>query len=72
VLCVLIHPSGLLPCHMQISKEELRSAMTFLREQMGEEELRTMLETLDAEAGTAGGIDVSKLMDLALGDKDEE
>lgn len=46
--------------------------MTFLREQMGEEELRTMLETLDAEAGTAGGIDVSKLMDLALGDKDEE
>lgn len=63
-----------------ISMEELHTAMTFLRQQMGEEELRTMLEALNAEAGGTGadgkgGIDVCKLMDLALkqpGDKDED
>ena len=56
-----------------ISKDELRAAMAFLRQQMGEEELRSMLETLDAEAGTkAGGIDVSKLMELALGGQDRD
>jgi len=51
---------------LQISQEELRSAMTFLKQQMGEEELRSMLEKLDAAAGTAGGIDVFKLMELAI------
>jgi len=63
-----------------ISMEELHTAMTFLRQQMGEEELRTMLEALNAEAGSVGedgkgGIDVCKLMDLALkqpGDKEED
>lgn len=40
--------------------------MTFLKQQMGEEELRSMLEKLDAAAGTAGGIDVFKLMELAI------
>jgi LETM1 and EF-hand domain-containing protein 1 len=63
-----------------ISMEELHTAMTFLRQQMGEEELRAMLEALNAESGAVtgadgkGGIDVCKLMDLALkqpGDKDE-
>jgi uncharacterized protein YqeY len=39
--------------------------MSFLREQLGEEELRAMLETLSAEAGKDGGIDVCKLMDMA-------
>lgn len=35
----------------QISAGELASAMGFLREQMGEEELRALLETLSVEAG---------------------
>lgn len=61
-----------------ISMDELHTAMKFLRQQMGEEELRGMLEALSAAAGTgpggAGGIDVCKLMDLAIqqpGEKDE-
>lgn len=48
-----------------ISEEELRTAMSFLKEEMGEEELRSMLETLAVEAGGDGGIDVGKLMELA-------
>lgn len=48
-----------------ISEEELRTALTFLREQLGEDDLRTMLEMLKAEAGEAGSIDVNKLMDLS-------
>lgn len=48
-----------------ISLEELGTAMSFLKEQMGEDELRTMLERLACEAGANGGIDVGKLMDLA-------
>jgi LETM1 and EF-hand domain-containing protein 1, mitochondrial len=48
-----------------ISMEELGTAMSFLKEQMGEDELRTMLERLASEAGANGGIDVGKLMDLA-------
>lgn len=59
-----------------ISMEELHTAMTFLRQQMGEEELRTMLEALAEEAGAQGGkgIDVSKLMEMALhhSDSDDE
>jgi LETM1 and EF-hand domain-containing protein 1 len=53
-----------------VSQEELRSAMSFLRQQMGEEDLRSMLEALAAEAPASGaqggGIDVAKLMELAL------
>ena len=37
--------------HLQISAQELASAMGFLREQMGEEELRHLLEMLSVEAG---------------------
>lgn len=58
-------------CHrnwLQISPDELRNAMSFLKEQLGEEELRGMLETLNAEARGDGGIDVAKLMDLAHGE----
>ena len=36
---------------LQISPDELHTAMTFLREEMGEEDLRQMLESLSAEAG---------------------
>jgi Ca2+-binding EF-hand superfamily protein len=53
---------------LQISPDELRNAMSFLKEQLGEEELRGMLETLNAEARGDGGIDVAKLMDLAHGE----
>lgn len=35
----------------QISAQELASAMGFLREQMGQEELRHLLEMLSVEAG---------------------
>ena len=38
---------------LQISAAELSSAMTFLREQMGEEELRHLLEMLSVEAGAS-------------------
>lgn len=61
-----------------ISVEELKSAMAFLRQELGEEELRIMLEKLNEEAGTNGGIDVGKLMDMALahntasGEKDDD
>ena len=63
-----------------ITTDELQTAMSFLREQLGEEELRHMLETLRAEGeGAAGeaagsghgqtrhpeGIDVNKLMQMA-------
>ncbi len=52
-----------------VSAEELRFAMASLREQLGEDELRALLEALQAEAGArapGGGFDVSRLMDLAL------
>jgi hypothetical protein len=47
--------------------------MSFLREQMGEEELRGLLETLALEAGEEGGINVNKLMRLAeeMGEESE-
>ncbi|GAB4818097.1 hypothetical protein N2152v2_005143 [Parachlorella kessleri] len=63
-----------------ITTDELQTAMSFLREQLGEEELRHMLETLRAEGeGASGeaagsgygqtrhpeGINVNKLMQLA-------
>jgi LETM1 and EF-hand domain-containing protein 1 len=52
-----------------VSAEELRFAMASLREQLGEDELRALLEALQAEAGArapGGGFDVARLMDLAL------
>ena len=60
-----------------ISLEELHTAMKFLRQQMGEEDLRSMLEALsegagEGAAGGGGGIDVCKLMELALDDPDKE
>ncbi|PRW58330.1 LETM1 and EF-hand domain-containing mitochondrial [Chlorella sorokiniana] len=58
-----------------ISTQELAGAMGFLREQMGEEELRHLLEMLSVEAGKDGGIDVNKLMelaDVALEEEEEE
>ena len=50
-LCALHHPGRASP--LQISAAELASAMTFLREQMGEEELRHLLEMLSVEAGAS-------------------
>lgn len=52
--------------------EELQTALSFLREQVGEEELRHMLELLCREAGKDGKIDVNKLMDLAHDDNAKE
>jgi hypothetical protein len=46
--------------------------MTFLRQQMGEEELRHLLEMLSVEAGKDGGIDVKRLMELADEAEEEE
>lgn len=34
--------------HVQISKQELGTAMSFLRQQLGEDELRHLLEQLSA------------------------
>lgn len=55
----------------QISVEELQTALSFLREQVGEEELRHMLEVLSREASEDGKIDVNKLMDLARHDDNQ-
>lgn len=52
--------------------EELQSALSFLREQMGEEELRHMLQVLSKHAGADGGIDVNKLMELAKREDHED
>ncbi|KAK2079853.1 hypothetical protein QBZ16_002248 [Prototheca wickerhamii] len=54
-----------------ISVEELQTALSFLREQVGEEELRHMLEVLSREASEDGKIDVNKLMDLARHDDNQ-
>lgn len=52
-----------------ISQAELRSALGFLQEQLGEDELRQLLEKLQVKAaartGEAGAIDVKGLMALA-------
>ncbi|KAL6777570.1 MDM38 [Auxenochlorella protothecoides x Auxenochlorella symbiontica] len=55
-----------------ISVEELQTALSFLREQVGEEELRHMLQVLSREAGTDGAIDVNKLMEMAKREDDED
>ena len=51
---------------MQISKEELQAAMGFLHDQLGEDDLRAMLERLNAWNEDQGeAIPVSSLMSLA-------
>ena len=52
--------------YAQISTEELQTAMGFLREQLGEEELRALLGDLNAWSDDgASPIPVGKLMELA-------
>ncbi|KDD71980.1 hypothetical protein H632_c4060p0 [Helicosporidium sp. ATCC 50920] len=60
-----------------ISLDELQNALSFLKEEVGEEELRAMLQLLSqqAEQGAAGSartIDVQRLMDLATAEEDKE
>ena len=50
---------------MQISRDELQTAMGFLREQLGEEELRLLLERLNAFNNEDGPFDVQNLMTLS-------
>ena len=51
---------------MQITREELETAMSFLGDQLGEDELRMLLEKLNAYGETKEGpINVSNLMALA-------
>jgi hypothetical protein len=57
-------------CILQISEEEMKLAMTFLKEQLGEEELKAMLEQLQMEG--SGGIDVKTLMRHGLPDDDDD
>lgn len=53
-------------CMLQISKEELETAMGFLGDQLGEDELRMLLEKLNAYGeAKEGPINVSNLMALA-------
>lgn len=40
--------------------------MSFLREQLGEEELAAMMDQLKAEGADSPGVDVAKLMEIAL------
>lgn len=51
---------------LQISKDELQTALTFLRDQLGEDELRVLLERMDAFSEDAK-MDVKQLMTLAEG-----
>lgn len=51
---------------MQISKDELQTAMTFLKDQLGEDELRLLLERMDA-FNDDSKLDVKQLMQLADG-----
>lgn len=48
----------------------MKLAMTFLKEQLGEEELKAMLEQLQMEG--SGGIDVKTLMRHGLPDDDDD
>lgn len=51
---------------MQISQEELKTAMGFLKDQLGEDELRLLLERLNAFSSEhQTPIDVGKLMRFA-------
>jgi hypothetical protein len=51
---------------VQITKDELQTAMTFLKDQLGEDELRLLLERMDAFSDDAK-VDVKQLMTLADG-----
>ena len=66
ILCVtgsVQHRIGVL---LQISREELETAMSFLGDQLGEDELRMLLEKLNAYGeAKEGPINVSNLMALA-------
>ena len=57
---------------LQISEEELRLAMTFLKEQLGEDELVSMLQQLQSDGDSSSGFDVNKLMQLAFHNEEEE
>ena len=60
-----------IPCTLQISKDELQTAMGFLSEQLGEEELRHLLERLNAFSDDATTpINVNSLMELAAAEND--
>ena len=50
---------------LQISRAELQTAMGFLREQLGEDELRLLLERLNAFNKDDGPFDVGNLMSLS-------
>lgn len=55
-----------LPTVTQVTQEELQTAMGFLKEQLGEDELRLMLDRLnDWNKDGAMPIDVGKLMHMA-------
>ena len=71
-LCSLLPAlKGHVCLHLQISREELETAMGFLRQQLGEDELRMLLDKLN-EFGLSeteeGPINVGRLMDLAQPD----
>lgn len=51
---------------LQVTKDELQTAMTFLKAQLGEEELRMLLERMDSFNDDTK-IDVKQLMALAEG-----
>ena len=51
---------------MQVSKDELQVAMGFLKDQLGEDELRMLLERMDA-FNDDSKLDVKQLMQLADG-----
>ena len=50
---------------VQISKHELQTAMGFLSEQLGEDELRHLLERFNAYSDNAAPFSVNNLMELA-------
>ncbi len=53
-------------CGAQVTQEELQTAMGFLKEQLGEDELRALLDRLnDWQQDGATPIDVGKLMKMA-------
>ncbi len=50
----------------QVTQEELQTAMGFMKEQLGEDELRALLDRLnDWQQDGATPIDVAKLMQMA-------
>jgi Ca2+-binding EF-hand superfamily protein len=57
---------------LQISIEELRLALTFLKEQLGEDEVVSLLKQLHVEGGASSGVEVAKLIQMALKQEDEE